>query len=50
LAKTVSIFSQKAKKYIKTLKNSMKQDRIEDFVNEKPYYTPPKNPEYDNRI
>jgi hypothetical protein len=37
-------FWSKAQKNIKTLKNSMKPDRIEGFEHEKPYHTPPEYP------
>jgi hypothetical protein len=43
-------FWSKSPKNIKTLKNSMKQDRNEGFEHEKPYHTPPEYPDYDRRI
>jgi hypothetical protein len=46
----VGIFGQKAKKNIKTLKNSMKQNRDEGFEHLKPYHTPPEYPGYDVKI
>jgi hypothetical protein len=46
----VGIFGQKAQKNIKTLKNSMKPDRIEGFEHVKPYHTPPEYPGYDVKI
>jgi hypothetical protein len=46
----VGIFDQEAQKNIKTLKNSMKPDRIEGFEHVKPYHTPHKYPGYDVKI
>jgi hypothetical protein len=46
----VGIFGKKAQKNIKTLKNSMKPDRIEGFEHLKPYHTPPDYPGYDVKI
>jgi hypothetical protein len=46
----VGIFCQKAQKNIKTLKNSMKPDRIEGFEHLKLYHTPPEYPGYDVKI
>jgi hypothetical protein len=46
----VGIFGQKAEKNIKTLKNSMKQDRNEGFELMKPYHTPPEYPGYKVKI